>query len=173
MRCFIAIDLYKGVKKEIARVQKMVEPHFRGKLVEPENLHITLKFLDDIDAVTIDEVKERLSLIKFQSFDLALKKITVFKRKSIKIIWLEVDEIPLQKIIDDSLKGLFKRKSKFIGHITIARVKRFNNEIDFIKLLGDIEVNKLKIDVTEFCLKSSMLTKSGAIYKDIQTYDLS
>jgi 2'-5' RNA ligase len=89
------------------------------------------------------------------------------------MIWLEVDEIPLQKIIDDSLKGPFKRKSKFIGHITIARVKRFNNEIDFIKLLGDIEVNKLKIDVTEFCLKSSMLTKSGAIYKDIQTYDLS
>ena len=173
MRCFIAIDLYKGVKKEIARVQKMVEPHFRGKLVEPENLHITLKFLDDIDAVTIDEAKERLSLIKFHSFDLALKKIAVFKRKSIKIIWLEVDEIPLQKIIDDSLKGLFKRKSKFIGHITIARVKRFNNEIDFIKLLGDIEVNKLKIDVTEFCLKSSMLTKSGPIYKNIQTYDLS
>ena len=173
MRCFIAIDLDKKVKKEIERVQKIVGPYFRGKLVEPENLHITLKFLDDIDDITMDAVKERLSLIKFHSFNLALKKITVFMRRSIKMVWLEVDEIPLQKVIDDSLKGLFKRKSKFIGHITIARVKRFNDEIDFMRLLGEMEVNKLKIDVTGFCLKSSMLTKSGAIYKNIQTYDLS
>ena len=75
--------------------------------------------------------------------------------------------------LSTSRKNVFLYKVHTIGHITIARVKRFNNEIDFIKLLGDIEVNKLKIDVTEFCLKSSMLTKSGAIYKDIQTYDLS
>ena len=81
MRCFIAIDLDKKVKKEIERVQKIVGSHFRGKLVEPENLHITLKFLDDIDDMTIDAVKERLSLIKFQSFDLVLKKITVFSKR--------------------------------------------------------------------------------------------
>ena len=48
MRCFIAINLYKDIKKEVERVQKMVEPYFHGKLVTPENLHITLKFLDDI-----------------------------------------------------------------------------------------------------------------------------
>ena len=172
MRCFIAIDLDKKVKKEIERVQKIVGSHFRGKLVEPENLHITLKFLDDIDDMTIDAVKERLSLIKFHSFNLVLKKITVFRRKSIKMVWLEVDEIPLQKVIDDSLKGLFKRKSNFIGHITIARVKRFHGEVDFMKLLGELEINKLKINVSEFFLKSSVLTKTGAIYKNLEKYDL-
>ena len=172
MRCFIAIDLDKKVKKEIERVQKIVGSHFQGKLVELENLHITLKFLDDIDDITIDAVKERLSLIKFQSFNLALKKITVFQRKSIKMVWLEVDEIPLQKVIDDSLKGLFKRKSNFIGHITIARVKKFNDETSFMKLLSNIEIKSLKIDVDEFCLKSSMLTKTGAVYKDLQKFDL-
>ena len=172
MRCFIAINLYKDIKKEVERVQKMVEPYFHGKLVTPENLHITLKFLDDIDDITIAKVKERLNAIKFQPFGLFLKKVTVFKRKSIKMIWLEVDEIPLQKVIDDNLKDLFKRKSKFIGHITIARVKKFNDETSFMKLLSNIEIKSLKIDVDEFCLKSSMLTKTGAIYKDLQKFDL-
>ena len=172
MRCFIAINLYKYIKKEVERVKKMVEPYFQGKLVTPENLHITLKFLDDIDDITVTKVKERLSSIKFQSFRLLLKKVTVFKRKSIKMIWLEVDEIPLQKVVDDNLKDLFQRNSKFIGHITIARVKKFNDETNFMKLLSNIEIKSLKIDVDEFCLKSSMLTKAGAIYKDLQKFDL-
>ena len=81
-------------------------------------------------------------------------------------------EILLQKIIDDSLKGLFKRKSNFIGHITIARVKRFHGEVDFMKLLGELEINKLKINVSEFFLKSSVLTKTGAVYKNLEKYDL-
>ena len=88
------------------------------------------------------------------------------------MIWLEVDEIPLQKVVDDNLKDLFQRKSKFIGHITIARVKKFNDETNFMKLLSNIEIKSLKIDVDEFCLKSSMLTKAGAIYKDLQKFDL-
>ena len=41
-----------------------------------------------------------------------------------------------------------------------------------MKLLSNIEIKSLKIDVDEFCLKSSMLTKAGAIYKDLQKFDL-
>ena len=41
-----------------------------------------------------------------------------------------------------------------------------------MKLLGELEINKLKINVSEFFLKSSVLTKTGAIYKNLEKYDL-
>jgi len=50
IRAFIAIDFPDEVVKEIARVQEVLgKRQFTGKMTEPENLHLTLKFLGEID----------------------------------------------------------------------------------------------------------------------------
>ena len=49
MRCFIGIDLSSSAIKEIERLQNIIEPHFIGKITESNNLHLTLKFLGEID----------------------------------------------------------------------------------------------------------------------------
>ena len=58
MRCFIGIDLSIEATKEIERLQRIIKPHFVGKITSSENLHLTLKFLGEIEDATLDEVKK-------------------------------------------------------------------------------------------------------------------
>ena len=74
MRCFIGIDLPSPAIKEIKRLQNIIEPHFIGKITESKNLHLTLKFLGEIDNDTLKKVKKKLFLIKFQPFELYIDK---------------------------------------------------------------------------------------------------
>ena len=58
MRCFIGIDLSVEATKEIERLQRIIKPHFVGKTTSSENLHLTLKFLGEIEDATLDDVKK-------------------------------------------------------------------------------------------------------------------
>ena len=68
MRCFIGIDLSVEATKEIERLQRIIKPHFVGKTTVGENLHLTLKFLGEIEDGTLNEAKKKLStIIKYLS----------------------------------------------------------------------------------------------------------
>ena len=62
MRCFIDIDLPIVAVKEIQRIQKKLEPNFVGRLTSSENLHLTLKFLGEIESRIINDVKKKIIL---------------------------------------------------------------------------------------------------------------
>ena len=81
MRCFIGIDLPIEVIIEIQRIQKKLEPNFTGRLTSSENLHLTLKFLGEIEEDAINDVKKRLSSITHPPFELNLKDVGVFFSK--------------------------------------------------------------------------------------------
>jgi len=130
MRVFIAINLPEVIKEECVGIQKELEKKdlFRGKFTEKENLHLTLKFLGEIDKEDLERIKEKLKEIKFKEFELELGEIGVFSPKFIKIIWLELigeGIFSLQKEIDNCLLELFERERRFMSHLTIARVKSF------------------------------------------------
>ena len=59
MRCFIGIDLPFTAIKEIRRLQDIIEPHFTGKITKSKNLHLTLKFLGEINNDTLKKVKKK------------------------------------------------------------------------------------------------------------------
>lgn len=48
MRCFLAVELDDTVKSKIIALQEQIMG-FDVKLVEPQNLHFTLKFLGNVD----------------------------------------------------------------------------------------------------------------------------
>ena len=62
MRCFIGIDLSIEATKEIERLQRIIKPHIVGKITSSENLHLTLKFLGEIEDATLDDVKKKIIL---------------------------------------------------------------------------------------------------------------
>ena len=62
MRCFIGIDLSIEATKEIERLQRIIKPHFVGKITSSENLHLTLKFLGEIEDSILDDVKKKIIL---------------------------------------------------------------------------------------------------------------
>jgi len=146
MRAFIALELGRECVDEIIKIQKLLKKRvlFNGKYTESENLHLTLKFLGEIDEEKVSEVKKKLSEIKNQEFDVELGEIGVFSKDFIRIIWIKLNGkgiFHLQKEIDEKLSvsqtfalggkasgdeklsDLFSKEDRFMSHITIARVK--------------------------------------------------
>ena len=173
MRCFIGIDLPNVAIKEIQKIQKKLEPNFTGRLTSSENLHLTLKFLGEIEEDAINDVKKRLPSITHPPFELTLKDVGVFSQKFIKIIWVKVSDVPLQPLVDNCLKDIFKLENRFMGHITIARVRSLADKKSFLQLINATTVNEVSFMVKDFYLKESILTPDGPIYKNIDRYKLS
>ena len=172
MRCFIGIDLPVEATKEIERLQKIINPHFVGKITSSKNLHLTLKFLGEIEDTTLNEVKKKLSAIEHQSFQLTLNGLGVFSQQFIKMVWVKVSTVSLQPLIDNYLKDIFEPEHRFMGHITIARVKKIEDKQSFLKLINNTTINKIIFAVREFYLKESILSNEGLIYKVIEKYCL-
>ncbi len=173
MRTFISIDFTGKVAERIQEIQKQL-PEFRGKLTEPENLHLTLKFLGDVDEETLEKVKERLKQVKFRKFFVSIEDIGVISPKFIKIIGLHIkDCTQLHKEIDAALAGLFPEETRFVSHVTIARVKGVENKDEFLKKLDEVKFEAMNLQVGGFELKESILTEKKPEYKTLEEFNLS
>ncbi|MBD3253031.1 RNA 2',3'-cyclic phosphodiesterase [Candidatus Pacearchaeota archaeon] len=174
-RCFVALDLPREVINEMRRVQELIKKQnfFTGKFTEPENLHLTVKFLGEIDNEKINQVRRMLKEIKLSSFDSELAEVGVFSKSFVKIIWISLKGAEeLQKEIDDKLKDLFEPEKRFMSHITIARVKRVKKKKELLDYIDGMSVKKIKFLVEKFFLKESELFPEGPVYKDIKEYEL-
>jgi RNA 2',3'-cyclic 3'-phosphodiesterase len=169
MRTFIAIELPEEIKEQIVKIQKNL-PEFKGKFTEKENLHLTLKFLGEVDEKILDEIKKRLREIKPKSFESEIKDMGMFSER---IVWLSMKNCDeLQKKVDDALFGLFEKEKRFMGHLTIARIKGLKDKKNFITKLKKIKISEMKFIVKNFNLKKSTLTEKGPVYEDIEIYNL-
>jgi len=171
MRCFLAIELSKDIKEKLEELKS----HFKMKgikLVEKENLHITVKFLGDIDKEIVEKIKNLDLSIKPVKSD--IKYIGVFPNENyIRVIWVGATNlISIFKEIDRKLSELgFKKEKDYVPHITIGRVKFIENK----KLLKN-KIDKYKnvelgeLEVKNIVLMKSELTREGPIYKVIKKW---
>jgi len=172
MRTFISIDISEKIKKEILKIQEKL-PEFAGKKTEFENLHLTLKFLGEIDDEKAKKVIEKLKEIKLKSFETKIDSIGVFSENFIRIVWLHLTNCEeLQKEIDEKLKDLFEKEERFMGHLTIARVKKIDDKKKFLQELKKIKIPEINFVVKKFNLKKSMLTPDGPVYEDLEVCEL-
>ncbi|MBF0208636.1 MAG: RNA 2',3'-cyclic phosphodiesterase [Oligoflexia bacterium] len=148
-----------------------------AKWCEGDQIHLTLRFIGEVDGTTFKEIANLLSEIKFHEFDLSLSGVGYFaSRGTVRVIWAGVkkcDElIFLQKRIANKLihYGLEPEEKKFSPHITLARTK----DLQVFKIGPFIEYYNLyksdQFKVNEFHLYSSKLTVKGSIYRKEYTY---
>jgi len=172
MRVFISINISEEIRKEIKKVQDFL-PEFFGKKTELQNLHLTLKFLGEVEEKTVEEVKEKLREIKIEKFKTEIDEIGVFSEDFIRIIWLHMEDCDnLQKQIDKVLKNLFKSERRFMSHLTIARIKGLKDKKGFLQDLKKIKIEKIKFKVDKFYLMKSELTAEGPRYSVLEEYNL-
>ncbi|MBM3228307.1 RNA 2',3'-cyclic phosphodiesterase [Candidatus Pacearchaeota archaeon] len=171
-RIFIAIDFPSEILKEIAKIQEKL-PEFIGKKTEIFNLHLTLKFLGEVEAEQIEKIKRKLHEIKIKKFKAEIGELGVFSSKFIRILWLSLRGCEkLQKEIDEKLADLFEKEKRFMGHLTIARIKKIEDKKKFLNLFKNIKISPIEFEIKEFKLKSSILEFKNPKYKDIGIYPL-
>ncbi|MBU0667433.1 MAG: RNA 2',3'-cyclic phosphodiesterase [Nanoarchaeota archaeon] len=169
MRCFIALNL--PMVSNILEVQKELKnkEFFRGKFTEPENIHLTLKFLGEIDENTISNIRLKLKNIKHKSFDSVIDEAGLFSER---IVWLTASNVlELQREIDESLSELFPKEKRFMSHITIARIKSVSDKQGLKQYLNSLKLD-IKGRIESFSLIKSTLTLKGSKYQEIERFML-
>lgn len=179
VRMFISVDLPQEYHENIAEIQSRLKD-FNVKLVKPELVHITLKFLGEIDDNQIKEIANSLDDINCDPFSSTIAKVGVFpKPKYPKVVWIgaEGDFKKLHDNVESVLKGFNFEKDnrKFSAHATIARVKRLPKKdmdsfLETLEKIKDIEIGSMWVDTVK--LKKSTLTPEGPIYETLHEVKL-
>ena len=177
IRCFIAIDFYGEIVQETARIQEVLGSwKFNGKMSELENLHLTLKFLGEIEEDKLEEVRKSLREVKEKSFEGKLDHAGLFSvLGNPKIVWIKLNGkgiFDLQKKIDEVLEKNFKKEERFMGHLTIARVKYVSDRAGFRKYVENIGVKEIPFKINSFKLIKSELKPLGPVYSVIEEFKL-
>lgn len=171
MRAFIAVELSEEVRENLQAFQKALD--FEGvKLVEPENLHITLFFLGEIDERTAAKVIEAMEKVSVPPFTLSCSGAGVFPNPNfIRVVWAGCENEQLKKIYEQLAPEMRKLRYKpepFHAHVTVARVKdpkaKENVRAALAKFEG-MDFGSCKID--RVVLKKSTLTPTGPVYEDV------
>ena len=174
IRTFIAVDFPQDYVEKIAQIQSKLK-NFNVKLVDPKLVHITLKFLGDINENKIEKIAEALDGITIPPFDARIGSVGVFpKLQYVKVVWLgaEGNFEQLHDNVESALKPFKFKKDRrgYTAHATLARVKYIPKEEKeaFLKVLDelkDVEVGTFHVDAIK--LKKSTLTPEGPIYETL------
>ncbi|MCM8809602.1 MAG: RNA 2',3'-cyclic phosphodiesterase [Candidatus Omnitrophica bacterium] len=179
MRTFIGIDLPENIKENLKQVIERLKKIKEAKPVKTENLHITLKFLGEVEEKDIDKIKEKLkkSTLDFKSFEVEVKGIGVFpSEKKTRVLWVGVQDEGFLKKLNEKIEQAmnqfgFEKEKDFVSHITVARFKSIPN-LNFIKEISEKYNNFLfgKFRVISFQLFESRLMPEGPIYKIVAQF---
>jgi 2'-5' RNA ligase len=178
LRCFIALELSREAIDYIEELNSQIKKKnlFSGKFTDSENLHLTLKFLGEIGETRIEEIKKKLSKLKFKESEASLGEVGVFINKYNSILWIKLQGKQiwnLQKEIDKNMNELdFPAETRFMSHITIARMKKIFSKNELLDYVKNIKTKKIKFKIKEFYLKKSELKPEGPIYSNLEIFNL-
>ena len=188
VRAFIAIELPAEVKSSLSGlIESLRIGRERSvKWMNPESIHLTLKFLGDIPERQIVDITSAMNGAAegFSSFDLKLEGIGAFPElKSPRVVWTGIGGdtsklMNLQKQVEQSLVplGFTPEKREFSAHLTLGRVRENATHLERADLglaLGKlIPENASPFTVNRVSLMQSTLTRSGAIYNQLESIAL-
>jgi len=177
MRLFVALDLPKEIKNYLFDIQKEVK-EAKISWVAKKNLHISLKFIGEVDKSKLSDIIKLLEKIKSNKIELKLGNLGFFpSKKNPNVIWVSIKPedlvIELQQKVDSTLLGLFSGEQKFQSHITIGKVKSIRRDKDFQRSIDNIEIKPLVFIIDSFKLMKSELKRSSPIYDEVHNVELS
>src|SRR5438552_2693263 len=175
MRLFLAIELPEDVRRHLSRVQQALAPMLpEAAMTRPENLHVTLKFIGQVDDRRTIELCESLSMIKSAPIELSARGVECFpSRGPIRIVAADMAGSiaalrAMHQAIEQRCKylGFEKEGRDYRPHVTLGRARRpVRQEIG--RRAADEEAKLFPgpgFNVTEFVLMESRLNPKGSEY---------
>ena len=177
IRAFLAFDLNSSIREALGRFQDQAERILPVKWISPRSMHLTVKFLGDIEEEQVDGIKAVLRTVveSTPAFSLTIGNIGGFPSlERPRVIWAGVTgQTDRLAILVSNLEaalgtlGFASATQPYHPHVTLSRVKThskkvgallnssalFNEQLDF----GTLFVNRLD-------LFQSQLSPKGALY---------
>jgi len=187
MRVFIAIDIDEVIKQGLTVLQRELQGKVdirKGDVrwVNPNNIHLTLKFLGDTKDAQVVEVcniaKDVAS--RHKKFDIDVETVGHFGGRSAKVLWVGAGDdcselLALQQDLEEQLAeaGWPKENRKYSAHLTLCRVRNSKAGIKLAQLTDEYKDFKLGTIAAEAVMVyQSELTSSGPNYTVLGNYGL-
>jgi RNA 2',3'-cyclic 3'-phosphodiesterase len=176
IRLFVGIALPPELRLRLSLLQAGVPG---ANWVDPGNLHLTLRFIGEVDEGLASDIDAALERVKAPRFEITLEGAGHFGGgEAPRTLWVGVARNPALLHLRDKVEsalvraGLPAEGRRFAPHVTLARLKR----ADLGQLQGFLQAHALfraePFAVARFSLIASYPTKSGSIYEDQADYPL-
>ncbi|MDD2352006.1 MAG: RNA 2',3'-cyclic phosphodiesterase [Candidatus Caldatribacteriota bacterium] len=181
----MAVNLDNKIRDYISTIQGDVinveDSQIKIKMVENSNLHISLKFLGDLNSLEIEKILIALQKVSFKtnSFNISLSKgIGVFPNsKKPRVLWIGIEKgaEELKRIhyfIEQELinESFYIREKIFTPHITLGRIKYIKYPSKLIELENNIKYKDISQKIISIDFMESNLTSKGPIYNKISYF---
>jgi 2'-5' RNA ligase len=176
MRLFIALALPDDLKERLAGLQRGVK---EARWVKPENLHLTLRFLGELDGHQARDVDAALASLGGEAFSMRLAGLDCFgDGRKLRALWVGVEDPEPVKHLQAKAEravqqaGIAPNGRKFKPHVTLARFKKAPSPDLSSYLQSHSLFRSEPFPVTEVILFSSFLAREGSIYRPEARYAL-
>ncbi|WP_306152709.1 RNA 2',3'-cyclic phosphodiesterase [Roseovarius sp. MMSF_3281] len=153
-----------------------------GRVVPPENLHVTLAFLGDLEPGMAEEVRAALCEVEAPPVILDMRGVDVFGGDDPRMVFAGVEPDPALKALRDKVYaaargvGLELSRKRFRPHVTLSRFSRRMPQFELDRLGSFLEAHgafRLEpVEVSQFGLYRSILSQEGPRYEELALYDL-
>ncbi len=176
LRLFVGIPFPDDVR---ASLDTLCNGLHGVRWVRPENFHLTLRFVGEVDETTAEDLDATLSGIHAPRFEMALGEIGCFEGgRTVRAIWAGVERSPLLEHLHGKVEsaavraGLPPETRKFRPHVTLARPHGLTHAraAPYLESRGRFRTPPFEVD--RFVLFRSHLRREGAHYEALAEYPL-
>lgn len=176
IRLFVGLELPEDLAARLAALGGGIPG---ARWVEARNLHLTLRFIGEVDEGVAAELDEALAALAAPGFELALDGFGAFGGgRRLHTLWAGVERVPALVHLRDKVEtavvrlGLPSEPRKFSPHVTLARLRDTpaGRVHDFIAGTSPFHLGPWPVD--HFTLFRSHLSRNGAEYERLERYAL-
>jgi 2'-5' RNA ligase len=166
-RLFTGLEIPSDVAQSLAVLRGGLPG---ARWIDPENYHVTLRFIGDVDDVIAHEVASLLGRVRRGSFELRVEDLKSFGGRKPRAVVATLG--PGQAVMELQAEherlmqrvGLEPEGRKYIPHVTLARLRESSNRqvADYLALRAPFRSPPFQ--VSRFVLFSSRASVGGGPY---------
>lgn len=174
IRLFVAVDLPGFVKQRLTGLCAGVPS---ARWTRPEQFHITLRFIGEVDRHSFEEIGEALLDVPFFPFELKLAGVGEYgDRRRTRVLWAGVAPSPELELLHDRVEatvvrlGLQPDRRNYKPHVSLARLDRPTDDRVRGFLTDHARFAIGPFDIAGFTLFSSTMSGGGPLYRAEAVY---